>query len=337
MKYLLITGSYPPDICGVGDYTSKLMARASDDWELYYDTNWKISSIMKHLKKINSTNSDVIFLQYPTQGYGWSLVPQILCLYYSFFSKKKFIVVLHEFSQRKFKAKLATSFLMLANKIIFTTKYEQDFSKKKFPWIKDKCSVIKILSNINTPSRLNPLNKRSYDICYFGHLRPNKGLECFFKTVKRLHPKPNELKIIIIGQLLPEFSKYFETLQNEYRTLNIRYFLNQRDVEVSNLLNNTKIAYLPFPDGLSERRGSLLAAIANGCIPVSTEGQFTTKELRDMSIIVDEYNSHIKIQELLATMSDDSYNSFQSRIKEYQKTLPSNWDEIRLSYIKATQ
>lgn len=92
-----------------------------------------IEIIEEKISVLNSYNTESIFLQYPTQGYGWSLLPQIICIYYSIFTNKKFVVILHEFSQRSLKAKLATLFLFFANEIIFTTDFERNYSKSYSP------------------------------------------------------------------------------------------------------------------------------------------------------------------------------------------------------------
>lgn len=126
MTSLLITGSYPPDICGVGDYVYNVFNNADHSkWKLYYSKSWDISTFISKIREINNSGCKCIYMQYPTHGYGWSIVPQLLCLYFSLFTKKKFIVILHEFSQRKLKAKIATALFMFADRIIFTNKFSR--------------------------------------------------------------------------------------------------------------------------------------------------------------------------------------------------------------------
>lgn len=213
-KNLMITGSFTPDICGVGDYTCMFMRVADESWKLFYHKDWHLKSIWTIFKDIHTSGCDNIFLQYPTQGYGWSLLPQLLCIYFSLFTRKRFLSVIHEFSQRSFKAKLATALLLFSNKLIFTNEFEKKYAVDKFHVREKKCSVVRILSNIEKPDHLLSWGERHYDICYFGHLRPNKGLEDFFNTVRSVN-RNNKYRVLIIGQQLPVFKEYFEDLKKK--------------------------------------------------------------------------------------------------------------------------
>ena len=72
-KKLMITGSFPPDICGVGDYTSCFMSSHDtgiENWSLYYSKEWSLKLLKKKISVLNSYNTESIFLQYSTEGYG---------------------------------------------------------------------------------------------------------------------------------------------------------------------------------------------------------------------------------------------------------------------------
>lgn len=329
-KYLMITGSFPPDICGVGDYTAQFMGVANPNtWYLYKTSKWSIRKIFSIISTINKFKANRLVMQYPTQGYGWSLVPQIICLYYSFFSKKKFTVVLHEFSQRSLKAKLASIPLLLANHVILTTEFECMYVKKI---IYRKYSVIHILSNIESSKSKQIWSKRKFDIAYFGHLRPNKGLEDFFKVASDLCKLEKNINICIIGQLLPEFESYFNTLLSIYK-LDINLFLNKPNNIVSDLLGNSKLTFLPFPDGISERRGSFLAAILNGSLVVSYNGKFTTKDLKKVYIATDIQNAVRNISIILKETTIEQILEYQNKCNYYlQNVLPSSWNKVVLLY-----
>ena len=327
----MITGSYPPnDICGVGDYTACFMSMTeSNEWSLYYSNKWGLNELINKIKVINSYKSKYIIMQYPTQGYGWSILPQLLAIYYSFFTRKKFITVLHEFSQRTFKAKLATIPFLFSNRIIFTNKFEKDFANKILPCRKEMYHIVKIFSNISSPSVINKYSNRDYDICYFGHIRPLKGLEDFVEVISNL----NEKKILIVGQVLNEYKDYAKDIENKCMNNNVTIFYNKSIEEVSELLNNSKIVFLPFPDGVSERRGTLLASLSNGAAVFTYSGKYVTEGLLNTCFITKIEDAQNDILRFLETMNDEEYDNVQKKNKKYLETeIPHSWEDIVRMY-----
>jgi len=323
---LIITGSYPPDICGVGDHTFNLMGTcAAQSWEMYYRKNWNIYTLFRHIRDIYSTGANFIIMQYGTRGYGWSIVPHLLCIYYSWFTRKRFGVILHELSQLSLKAYIAELLILIsANKIMFTTQYERNFAIKRIPFIKSRSTVIKILSNIKASETICPIEKRNIDVAYFGQIMPLKGIEIFIRDTALLS---SNIKIVIAGQVPPMFVDFYNKIVNLCVQTNIQIITNLNQAEVSELLNNTKIVYLPFPDGVSERRGSLLASIENGAVVLTTFGKFTTKEIERATINVYEN----KIKDILnnKTLLEEK----QKAAKIFFDTqMPHDWDEIAKSY-----
>lgn len=332
-KYLMITGSYPPEICGVGDYTACLMETASEEWELYKPSSWRLRDIFNIIRAISSKEIVNLFMQYPTQGYGWSLVPQLICLYFSLFTKKKFVVVLHEFSQRTIKAKLASIPLLLANRLIFTSDYERLIANRYLlGFANHKASVIGIRSNIQACEAIKKYADRSFDLVYFGHLRPMKGLEDFIEVANQLLIYFPNLSVHIIGQKLTEYEKYIGGII-EKSNPKIEFHFNESSSKVSELLNNSKVVYLPFVDGLSERRGSFLAAISNGTLVASYQGKFTTNELLNIFNIINRKNKVGDLMKVLTNLTPAIYELFQDKCKEYlNSSLPKSWDEVVKQY-----
>ena len=57
---LIITGTYPPRKCGVGDYCQNLLATSSaKDWQLYTDDKWSLSTILQKFKAIKNINFSI--------------------------------------------------------------------------------------------------------------------------------------------------------------------------------------------------------------------------------------------------------------------------------------
>jgi glycosyltransferase involved in cell wall biosynthesis len=326
-KILIITGSYPPEICGVGDYTARLMetTEAKLNWQLYHSNNWQLKSILNHIKTINSKNIQTINMQYPTKGYGWSLVPHLICMYYSWCTKKQFSVTIHEQSQMSLKSYIALILILIsANKIIFTTKYELNYAIKRIPFIKRRSNVIKIRPNIKSVPYHKPVNKRNIDIIYFGHICSNRGIEKYIQLIDTLDC---EIKALIVGQIPVGFEQYYQNILNQCKQSNIKILIDVENNKVAEILNNTKIAYLPFPDGVSERRGSFLAALANGTVVLTTSGKYTTNELSEVILDCNKY----KIEDIL--QSDYLLEQKQKSIFQYMNTqVPHSWDDIVMQY-----
>ncbi|MFC4311612.1 glycosyltransferase [Steroidobacter flavus] len=100
MRILIITGSFPPMRCGVGDYTSQLAHTLASDGEstvavltstearpsrthpdlcvLPIVDSWQWKELRKILRAVRSWGPDIIHIQYPTLGYGSTALPSFL-------------------------------------------------------------------------------------------------------------------------------------------------------------------------------------------------------------------------------------------------------------------
>ncbi len=327
MNLTIITGSYPPDVCGVGDYTARLMAtETAKDWTVYSDHDWGIGSLRRHIRAINAMKSERINMQYPAEWYGWSLVPHLLTVYYSWFTRKRFSVTIHEQIQMSLKAYLAELIMLAtANKIIFTNQFEKNFAVRRMPWIERRCGVVKIFSNIGSSGKNKPIGEREISVAYFGQIRPIKGIEKFISDMEAI---TGQHKVMLIGQVPDGFEGYAAGVVKAASEVGIEVRANLADEEVSALLRNTRVAYLPFPDGASERRGSLLASMTNGAIVASTIGRFTTPELADAIVDIDKTS-------VVDVLFDSSLLiGKQKKAGDFlESQMPHSWDEVATNYV----
>ena len=316
MKLLMISGSFPPVTCGVGDYTEKLINALSHfdiEIELMANIDFSISQTLKIIKKINSINPNIIHIQYPAEGFGYGILPQILSLTY------KTIITLHEVSQFHLIRKLWLVPFTFRSDLVFSTKYELDYLKKIFPWFKNKSFVIPIGSNIS-PSNSSNKNehKNKSEIIYFGLIRPKKGIEKVLELARLLKEHNSTYTIKIIGKTFRDNSEYFDNLINSSNDLPVNWSINLSEKEVEMEINNHLFAYLPFPDGASERRGSLLALLTSNLLVFTTRGKFTPLEMNDLVLFIqnpNELNYFLKNQsqnELINILENRS-----AKIKSY--------------------
>lgn len=327
---ILITGTYPPERCGVGDYSQHLMnTTAGQSWTLFYRREWRWSNLRTYMADLRRMNDKVINLQYPTMGYGTSVVPHILVLCAVLLMRKRLYITVHEYSQLGWKGKLALNTLFLfAKDIVFTTSFELDCARKHNPWM-HKGQVVKIRSNIPAAKECKPMAERTWDIGYFGYIRPLKGLEEFLPVAEQLQKAGK--KVYIMGQTQPEYKEFYEPFLREVKKRGIKHISDKTADEVADILSDTKIMYLPYPDGLSERRGSFLAAVVNGTAVVSREGSFTSQQQKDRFALVSTKNV---VEKISAWLDNQRWLEQQkaNSLNYAEQSVPESWEQIAEEY-----
>ena len=295
MHVIMITGSYPPDYCGVGDYTAKLVAElkaSNNDVEVVAGKNWNFFSLINWIKTIVSRRPDVVHFQYPTVGFGKSLVPQLLSI---MLKKKAIVVTIHEFYCANILRKLAiVPFIIAADHLIFTTSFERNYILKYFPWARKKSLIIPIGSNVRL-SHENKEEKDSKAVAYFGLIMPKKGMEQFIALAQLSKLQRCGFKFIVIGAVNERHKDYYDYLRKIAEGSDILWEIDHCLEHAATLLARNYYAYLPFPDGVSERRGSFFAALEAGLAVITTKGEFTTKEISEVVDIVENENEALSL------------------------------------------
>ena len=335
MKLLMVTGSYPPQLCGVGDYTEKLVLALQNqgvDVVVLSNIDWSFSQLKNICKRIDETKADIIHIQFPGIGFKLSFVPQILSLKY------KTIVTIHEVSQFHPLRKLWLLPFSVKSDLIFTSLFEYKYFKIICPWYNGKPNIIPIGSNIAGPINF-PVNfhgKNTDEIIYFGLIRPKKGLEQVIELAALLKENHLDYKIKIIGKIIDKDLDYFYTIKKKTKSLPVEWLTNFSENEVSNELSKQTIAYLPYPDGASERRGSLLTVIKNGLMVYTTKGPQTPSVFANMVTFVEKPKELLDILAQLSKervgiqLSEKSVN-MQSFIKSIE------WSEIAKKHLSIYQ
>ena len=334
---ILVTGTYPPEQCGVADYSARLLETETarkNSWKLVYTKETKLKNCKQYIREINALNDNEINIQYPSRGYMNSLLPHILCLYYRLFTKKKISTTIHEYTQLGWKGRLMSAiFFICSHKLIFTNPFERDAAVKAVKSVAKKSAIIKIYSNIPTSKKLKNIEDRKYDIGYFGYIRPAKGIEEFINVVGELN-KVGKVNAYILGQTLPDLKEYAEEIYKNATAAGITLLGSKPDNETADILADTKIGYLPLPDGLSERRGSFLAYAKNQSIIIANNGPFVSDELRKHFIIVDNpQQAQQQLEQVLKASVDENNKKQSSVIKYITDELPSSWDDVVMNYI----
>lgn len=324
----MITGSFPPDVCGVGDYTFCLtnsLKTKGIKIEIITNQSWRIANSGRICNNIKKVRPDIIHVQYPTIGYGSGLAPQALSLRFPC------IVTLHEISLAHLLRRISLfPFSIRTKHIIFTSSFERNYALRYAPWIKSFSSVIPIGSNISVGSN-NLAKSNLKEIVYFGLIRPNKGLEDVITLASLLKNNSLNLVIRIIGSTDKKCLDYLEKLKADSVDLPVIWELGLPMENIAELLSESVIGYVPYPDGASERRGSLLALLANGVATITTRGSQTPLSLTGVVEFIKSPEEALR--SILKLLTDQkSLQDLITKGREYAANFA--WDSIASKHIE---
>jgi len=124
---------------------------------------------------------------------------------------------------------------------------------------------------------------------HFGFLNASKGVETLLRALKLLVENGHDMHLVMVGGKVgssdPTNIAYLQRMEALIRELGLGERVHWTDFvpqsEVSAHLMAADLCVLPYRDGISFRRGSLLACLAHSCPIVSTRPQVRIPELRE--------------------------------------------------------
>ena len=253
LRICLVSGTYPPARCGVGDYTERLAeslvdrgAEVSIVTSSYLGTqhsganptvlpvvnSWEIREGVKVLRHILRTRPQIVHFQFPTTEYHSHrlfdlLVPTVKLWPYS----PKVVVTLHEPVVVN-KSVIPGLFRPLRHwlsgvwsdaLIVVDESYKDSFWGVSAGMRKVPCKVIPIASNI-------PVSKMQRDglrklrehegisdgevvLTYFGFIQPRKGFEQVLDILNILRNRGFAAKLIVVGELSDRNAYHREVIE----------------------------------------------------------------------------------------------------------------------------
>lgn len=239
MKICIICPSFPPKVCGIGDYTYRLARElASSDIEVVIISNedceiqkkfskiknprvlsiikdWGFKNVAKIFKILKAEKPDIIHIQYQNNLYQSKQMINFLPLFLRFFIKSKITVTLHELQHPRllpftdiFSKLNIFTLLFFSHRIVVTSKM-QYVRIPQICGLKSKTKIIPVGSNIDffsvTEEQKSNLRHRvniSDDetlIVNFGMIRPDKGLEVLFRALRGVILEAHKVKLVLAG------------------------------------------------------------------------------------------------------------------------------------------
>ncbi len=325
MKAALLCGPCPSGVCGVGDYT-RCLARALNqrgvEAHVISTGKWDLHGAIKSYERSSGAKFDIVHIQYPTVGFWGGVSAQGLALL------QKCVITLHEASRSHILRKLALlPFSIRPKRLVFPSEYERRFAVKWAPWISPVSCVIPVPSNI---CEFEGQTNRSLDeILYFGLIMPNKGLESVIVFAELVRASGLFFRIRILGSCPPKHAAYFEELKLKTSTLPIIWDTDLSEQEVAKRLASSSIAYLPYPDGVSERRATFKAALLNGVTVITTRGHHTPPGLEDLVTFCADPEEALAAARVL-TGNTEQRTKLADKARPYARQF--NWDSVAAAH-----
>ncbi len=328
MRVCLVSGSPQAGRCGIHDYAltlSKALRRQGLDAEILDHRDWSVGGTLRLAKRLHDIDPDLVQMQYP-MIVGWrSLGPHAT----GFLSAIPQVVTLHEFSSfdRLRRASLG-AFAARASKLVLTTDFEAARFLSRFPRARAKTSVIPIGSNVPFRPRTDRTATQR-NIIYFGQIKPLKGLEQFVELVELATARQRPWTFQVVGAPVTWAGDYLAEMQRRLAGTRTEWLLDRGDDEAADLLAGASAAYLPYPDGVSERRGSLIAALGNGVPVVTTHGEFEPTDIGETVLFAaDAAQAEARIEALLE--DGDATTRLRDAGPRYVERF--SWDRIAANY-----
>jgi polysaccharide biosynthesis protein PslF len=115
-------------------------------------------------------------------------------------------------------------------------------------------------------------------VAYFGFLNRSKGGITLVETIQHLVEQGRNAHLLMIGERVgasdPTNYGYLQEVEARIAALGlqdrVQWTGHQPDEEVGADLNAADVLLMPYVDGVSLRRGTLMAGLANGCAIVTT-------------------------------------------------------------------
>jgi polysaccharide biosynthesis protein PslF len=312
VRIVLFNPSYPPALCGVGDYTAGLaqaLVRDSHDvtvvtvdgvtppsagpprvWPIMAD--WGVGAFLRSRRRIARLHPELVISSFPAVVPGryarmLYLVPGLSKLLLGF---PRTVLIVHEFVRTEETARrLLRLALFASDRIVAVTEAERDAIVARHPSL-----AARIVVRHNVPSIAVAADDPAADararaalgppdrsvIAFFGLIwGPGKGFEDVLATVAR-----TDAHLVVTGSLDPAHD-YHEHIAAEIDRLGIqdrvRWLGFLENDQVGRTLRAADAVVLPYRGGAESGYTSLLAALVNGAAVITTRGPNVPAWLRD--------------------------------------------------------
>ncbi len=303
MRIGIVTGEYPPMQGGVGAYTDLLARHLADQNQQVYlfsragthstdlpleagISAWGPASLWAVRRWARDSRLQIVCVQFQTAAFDMS--PWV-----HFLPDAASVPVVTTFHDLRFpylfpKAGLLRDWIVMrlarASAGVIVTNDEDEMQVRHLP----HTALIPIASNIlaELPQPFDPVPWRKqagasagdFLLAHFGLVNYSKGLDVLLESLAALRQMGVPARLVVIGGEVgssdPSNAAYAAKIEALVARLGLAPYTRftgylQDEVAVGSFLKASDMVVLPYRDGVSLRRGSLMAAVRYGC-PITT-------------------------------------------------------------------
>lgn len=317
MRIGIVTGEYPPMQGGIGAYTHILATEMQQQGAApfifasrqsktvdplipvtHQVTTWNLAAIRSVHTWAMQQRIDILNLQFQTAAFGMSPFIHLLPYCTSIPVVTTFHDLRHPYlfpKAGRLRDWVVMHLARSSDGVIVTN--QEDFERLQMVHHK---KLIPIGSNIaqeldadfavgdwRTKAKAEPAD---FLIAYFGLFNQTKGIEVLLESIARLRSNGIPVKLAMVGGGLgssdPTNARFHDQMQTVIGQLGIASVIHwtgylENEQEVGAYLAAADVVALPFNDGASYRRGSLMAAIEYGSAIVTTRPTISIPAFKD--------------------------------------------------------
>lgn len=253
--------------------------------------SWSLSNLPVVARYIQQIEPDIVHIQYPSTfgKANRTITANVLGIVARRAGHKyvKILTTLHEFGERRLQWRLrALMNALTSDAIICINRFDVPlitkltFHKKPVTHI-PLASAIPFVP-ITQEQRQNirqslQITGSDVVLAHFGFITVFKGFEVLLEAVRRLREGDSPVKLLIVTHLYPEKNDYHRQMVNLMQQFNIQdvCLLGEKhysEEEISTYLQAADLAVLPYPEGASDRRSSLLTVLQHRLPVITTMG-----------------------------------------------------------------
>lgn len=357
MRIGIITGEYPPLQGGIGGYTDILSKRLSilghelfifsesravqqsPSIPLTHTKSWGLGVIPMLQNWVKENRLDIVNLQFQTAAFGMSPVVHFL----PHFLDIPFITTFHDLrfpylfpKAGKLRDWIVMHLAKTSTGVIVTN--HEDYERVKHL----KAALIPMGSTVLAEegefdkTKWRPTGK--FLIAHFGFINHTKGVDTLLKALAAVP----DVHLLMIGDRTgtadPTNAAYAKTIDSLIAELGLESRITWTgfvgDSEVFNYLRAVDVVVLPFRDGASFRRSSLMVAIHLGCTIITTQPSMTIPEFEQGQLLLVKPEDSVGLAAAIEKLQDspELRQDLQTKVKSLRQRF--DWDAIAQDMLK---